>query len=231
MTKRFMFWLVLSFLVGTSAFAQVPNMKARIEQLARDNPNTFACAHTSAPCGHNFVKLVACKLNPEPSEGPWGLNGKRGNPNDLSYDALNFRGVGPGTDRTTGGAVTVIDFIVSAGAPNATVGWNPFTDPVASSGAWVKPSCKGDVPVDSPGPVVPPPAPAPKPYPGDEFFVLRIGAWLVADYTEAGQTLNAGSAVWFSRTIWRHVNEGMAIDESVAQSRKEWRAALGLPPP
>lgn len=226
--RRIAFGWVLSVLVGSSAFAQVPNMQARIAQLARDNPNTFACAHTSAPCGHNFVKLVGCKLNPEPSDGPWGWNGKRGNPNDLSYDALNYRGFGPGTDITNPGVpVTVIDFIVSAGVPGASVGWNPFSDPVASSGAWVKPQCKGDVPVDSPGPVVPP---ASKPYPGDEFFILQVGAWLVHDYTEAGQTLNAGSSVWFSRTIWRYVHEGMTIEQSTAQSRKEWRAALGLPP-
>src|SRR5688572_21297300 len=177
--KRLAFWIVLAFLVGTSAFAQVPSQKARIEQLARDNPNTFACAHTPAPCGHNFVKLVACKLNPEPSEGPWGVNGKRGNPNDLSYDALNYRGVGPGTDRTTGGAVTVIDFIVGAGAPGARVDWNAFDDPVASSGAWVKPSCKGDVWVDSSSAPAPAPKTSPtKHYPGDEFFVLQLGAWL-----------------------------------------------------
>ena len=222
--------LILLLLTAAPALAQVPNQKAFIEQLARDNPNTFACAHTSAPCGHNFVKLVACKLNPEPSLGVWGLNGKRGNARDLSYDALNYRGVGPGTDITNPGVpITVIDFIVGAGAPGARVDWNPFSDPVASSGAWVKPSCKGDVPVDNPGPVIPP-TPATKPYPGDAFFVTHVGAVLVADYTEAGQTLNAGSVVWISRTIWRHVNEGMTIEQSTKQSRKEWRAALGVPP-
>jgi hypothetical protein len=223
--------LVLALLVAAPASAQVPNMKARIEQLARDNPNTFACAHTSAPCGHNFVKLVACKLNPEPSLGPWGLNGKRGKPRDLSYDALNYRGEGPGTDITNPGVpVTVIDFIGGAGGPTAHVNWLVFSDPVASSGAWVKPSCQGDVPVDSPGPVVPQPEPPQqKPYPGDEFFVANLGAILAADYAEAGQTLNAGSVVWISRTIWRYVNEGMTIQQSTTQSRKEWRAALGLP--
>lgn len=219
--------LIGLLLAAAPAFAQVPNQKAFIEQLARDNPNTFQCAHTPAPCGHNFVKLVACKLNPEPSLGPWGLNGKRGNPRDLSYDALNYRGVGVGTDITTGGAVTVIDFIGGAGGPTPTVGWLTWpNDPEASSGAWVKPICKGDVPVDSPGPVAPPAA---KPYPGDEFFVLHVGSWLVHDYAEAGQTLNAGSVVWISRTIWRYVNEGMTIEQSTAESRKQWRAALGLP--
>jgi hypothetical protein len=75
----------------------------------------------------------------------------------------------------------------------------------------------------------PPPPPKP-PYPGDAFFTEQIGRVLESDYTEAGQRLNAGSSVWFSRTIWRHVNEGMSMEQSAAQSRKEWRAALGLNP-
>lgn len=79
-----------------------------------------------------------------------------------------------------------------------------------------------------PAPQAPKP-PSPKPYPGDRVFET-IGAVLEADYHEAGQTLNAGSATWFARTIWRHVNEGMTMEQSTAQSRKEWRAALSLPP-
>lgn len=79
------------------------------------------------------------------------------------------------------------------------------------------------------------PTPAPvspvvKSYPGDRFFIEQIGQVLELDYAEAGQRLNAGSSVWFARTLWRHVNEGMSMDQSVAQSRKEWRAALNLPP-
>lgn len=88
------------------------------------------------------------------------------------------------------------------------------------------PGCKP--PGATPAPV-PVPVPQPKPYPGDQFFIEKIGQILEWDYAEAGQRLNAGSSVWFSRTIWRYVNEGMSIEQSVAQSRKEWRAALGLP--
>ncbi len=85
-----------------------------------------------------------------------------------------------------------------------------------------KPDGSGTAPAPTP--------PASKPYPGDAYFVSAIGVPLEADYALAGQRLNAGSATWFARTIWRHVNEGMTMDASVAQSRKEWRAALGLPP-
>jgi len=74
----------------------------------------------------------------------------------------------------------------------------------------------------------PPAAPAQKPYPGDAFFIEKLGADLAADYAEAKQAMNAGSVVWISRTLWRYLNEGMTIEQSTAQSRKEWRAALGL---
>lgn len=87
------------------------------------------------------------------------------------------------------------------------------------------PGCKSQVPSPKPEPQ----PPAHKPYPGDAFFVEKIGAVLEADYAEAGQTLNAGSATWFARPIWGYVNEGLTIEQAVARARKEWRAALGLP--
>lgn len=216
--------------LAAPAFAQVPNMKATIEQLARDNPNTFACAHTSAPCGHNFVKLVACKLNPQPSEGRFGLNGKRGNPKDLSYDALNYRGVGPGVDKANpaNNPVTVIDFIVGAGAPGARVDWNPFSDPEASSGAWVQPRCKGDVwDPNAVDPTPQPPAPSKPPYPGDQWG-QKLAEVLWADYQEAGQPANTGMGVWFWRTAWDAVE--LTMDVSIKKHRNEWRSLLGLQP-
>lgn len=88
------------------------------------------------------------------------------------------------------------------------------------------PGCKP--PGSTPAPI-PVPVPQPKPYPGDQFFIEKLGQILEWDYAEAGQRLNAGSSVWFARTIWRYVSEGMSIEQSTAQSRKEWRAALGLP--
>jgi hypothetical protein len=87
------------------------------------------------------------------------------------------------------------------------------------------------LPTPQPTPRPPaPPAPARLAYPGDGFFTEKIGVPLESDYREAGQRLDAGSATWFARAIWRHVGDGLTIEQSVAQSRKEWRAALGLPP-
>jgi hypothetical protein len=224
MNKRVAFWLVLSFLIGTSAFAQVPYRLATVQSVADADRVRFKCAHTAAACAHDFIKALACELYK--TDPRFGLNGKRGSLTDISYDALNFKGEGTDTDpdnpENPSGKATVIDVIGGAGGPSPVVAWFAVTDPNSPTKArWIKP-CGSTTPTP-----VPPP-PVVKPYPGDEFFVLNLGVLLEADYAEAGQTLNAGSVVWISRTIWRHVNEGMTIQESTAQSRKEWRAALGL---
>jgi hypothetical protein len=106
----------------------------------------------------------------------------------------------------------------------------PLVDPLTlgrlaeASFAPTVPGCKPQTPKP-----IPTPEPIAKPYPGDAFFVEKVGALLEADYAEAGQSLNAGSATWFARPIWTYVNEGLSIDQAVAKARKEWRAALGLP--
>lgn len=223
MSKRAVFWIVLSLLVGTSAFAQVPYRIAVVQSVADADPVRFRCAHTPAACGHDFIKALACELHK--TDARFGLNGKRGSKTDISYDAINFKGEGADTDPDNpdnpSGRATVIDVIGGAGGPSPVVAWFAVTDPKSPTKArWIQPC--GTTPTPVP--------PATKPYPGDAFFIEKLGQVLEWDYAEAGQRLNAGSSVWFSRTIWRHVHEGMSMDQSVAQSRKEWRAALGLPP-
>jgi hypothetical protein len=124
------------------------------------------------------------------------------------------------------GLSTSVDFIGGAGGPDPKPGWI-VDEPRYSRSDWIDPTTHGGSepkPEPKPEPI---PAPVHKPYPGDGFFI-NIGAQLEADYALAGQRLNAGSAIWIARTIWRTVNEGMSIEASTAQSRKEWRAALGL---
>lgn len=77
---------------------------------------------------------------------------------------------------------------------------------------------------------VPPPPPAHEPYPGDAAFDA-VGVALFADYAQAGNAPDAQMGRWFGRTIfdWLAKNEP-TLDASIAKHRKEWRAALGLPP-
>ena len=75
----------------------------------------------------------------------------------------------------------------------------------------------------------------------DAFFRAEIGTPLQADMTTAGQTLNDGSSVWFSRPIYRILaayarGERPDVAAIVKSVRNEWRAELrkqgatGLPP-
>lgn len=233
--KRYGYWLLVTgfLLLASPAAAQLTDQTAILNAVKAENPAAWACAHTDRPCAWDYIKLVACRLNPT-GFGPWGLNGRRGDPKPekMSWDALNYCGQGPASDPTKacGSPLTIIDVIGGAGGPNPVVIWQEFkTDP--TPGAWIKPTGCSAAPAPTPQPpvVVVPPV-VHKPYPGDAYFADKVGKLLEADYAEAGQTFNAGVAVWFSRTIWRYVNEGMSIEQSTAQTRKELRQALNLPP-
>lgn len=199
----------------------VPNFKHEVERARGDYPQAWKDAHTGSARTEDFIRILAARLHR--FDPKFGLNGKRGNPLDISDDVVIYKGEGIGYDPTNGNApVTVIDVIGGAGAPGATVQWVVFNDTTnpdhLGPSAWVDPIT----------PPAPKPAPAPpKPaYPGDRFFVDSIGKPLEEDYRKVNQTLNAGSASWFARTIWRVVNEGMTPEQSLAISQPQWRKAL-----
>lgn len=137
----------------------VPNCEQIIRDLAAQYPQEWRDAHNPSGGGPHteaFVKRVAWVLY-STVDKRFGLNGKRGNPNDLSDDALNWIGEGPGHDPATGRPVTVIDFIARAGARHddpdernrPAVYWGVIDAP--GPGAWVKPQPVGDaVPVPTP---------------------------------------------------------------------------------
>lgn len=202
----------------------IPNHIQTVERLAAQYPAEWAAAHTGGPQTEAFIRRLASVLHA--IDPRFGLNGKRGNPNDISDDVVCFDGEASGGDydpTRNNVPVTVIDVIGGAGGPNPVATWNHPLKP--SAAAWVKPG-----PVSG-GVVTPvePSKPVKKPYPGDAYFIDAIGTPLELDYMISGQRLNAGAATWFARAIWDHVNEGLTIEASVAKHRAEWRAALGLP--
>lgn len=116
------------------------NMYQTVVECANRWPQAFAVAHTDHPDKHLFIKLVAWELHK--LDERFGLNGKRGNPNDLSMDAINYLGEGIGYDPTRNDRpVTVIDVIGGAGGPNPKPTWQVFNDPTIhrGPGAWVQP--------------------------------------------------------------------------------------------
>ncbi len=189
----------------------VPNYLSQVQQARDRYPEAWRSAHVHGdPKAWDFIRLLARDLHK--IDPRIGLNGKRGNPNDLSMDALNYSGEGPGHDPTNGNApVTVIDVIGSAGSPAAYPTWQVFTN-LPGPGAWVKPSAAAEPPSTS--------------YPGDETFD-QIGAILFADYAEAGRVPDAAVGRWFGRTTFDYL-AGMSIADSIKKHRAEWRAALGI---
>ena len=96
--------------------------------------------------------------------------------------------------------------------------------------------------ISPPLPPLPPLPPKPSAFPsyedlgGDAFFRAMIGVPLQADMLMAGQQLNDGSSVWFSRLTYRLMRaflqaNGQPVDAAgeVRIVRNEWRSLLGLP--
>lgn len=154
-----------------------PNYAAEIRRLKDLHPEAWRDAHTGNAHTADFVRIVAGYLHA--IDPRVGLNGKRGDPKNISDDALNVLDPDDGPGRTPDGRrCWVVDFIVGAGGPNPSVGWNAFSDPVASTGANVKPHAAA---------AATPPAPEPPPTPvlPDRDEMIRAGGWLDGYYRSA----------------------------------------------
>ena len=195
----------------TEEYLMIPNLLSEVEACKREYPEAWQHAHTGSARTEEFIRLLAARCHAISPR--FGLNGKRGNPNDISDDVLNFKGEGPGHDPTNGNTpITVIDVIGAAGSAEAYPTWQVFNN-LPGPGAWVKPSATPQSPSAS--------------YPGDEVFD-RIGVMLFADYALARQSPNPQMGRWFGRTVFDYVSGAMTLDESIAKHRKEWQNALGL---
>lgn len=131
------------------------------------------------------------------------------------------------------GQSQAVDFVGGAGGPNPLPAWQ-VDAPRYSPSDWADPTEHG---FDA-APVPPPVAfiPSYEALGGDQWHRAEIGVPLQADMALAGQSLNDGSSVWFSRTIYDCIvacaQAGSVVDRApiVRQHRNEWRAILGLPP-
>lgn len=131
------------------------------------------------------------------------------------------------------GQSQAVDFIGGAGGPNPQPAWT-VDAPRYSAKDWIDPF-DHRIGEAAPEPM-PPFVPSYGELGDDAFFRTQIGAPLQADMQLAGQSLNDGSSVWFSRTTYEILTEalkaGRMIDAApiVRKYRNQWRAALGLPP-
>jgi hypothetical protein len=142
----------------------IPNYQSHVADAAARYPDAWRHAHTGGPRTEEFIRLLARDLHAiDPNVG---LNGKRGNPDDISDDALAvYTDDGDVTDRT-GRRMVIVDVIVGAGGPNPQPGWASVGGP--SPGAWVQPEA-----VDAPTPT---PQPTPQPIPPSPDYSARLDA-------------------------------------------------------
>lgn len=135
--------------------------------IQRRFPDAWARAHrTSNPAGSEYIRRVAAELRARGWNA--GVNGKRGNVNDLSMDPVTFpvtsRGVRDGSGRYA--QIAIIDLIGSAGGDNANVSWIDVTEETRQKGdigAFVLPDIDNGAPSPQPGPPTPTPTPVPPP--------------------------------------------------------------------
>ena len=133
---------------------KAPNRLVVVEDIARQYPTAFANAHRDGQTRfkrEEFVRRVARRL--WEVDGEFGLNGKRGNENDLSQDAISYR-----NPASAAGGVEIIDIVSNSkddpGKPPRAPAWFDVTQETIDKGEigkWVKPR-----PVDAPDPPPPP---------------------------------------------------------------------------
>jgi len=197
----------------------IPNYEETVRELSLLYPDEFKNAHTGNAHTEDFIRIVAWELYK--LDIRFGLNGKRGNPNDISDDVVNYLGEGVG-HTPEGTACNVIDVIKAAGSPQASVTWQVFSDPQDASGAWVVPTdpFNGEEPIPTP--------PSTPGYAGDDVY-NAISKQLDADYKKAGQILDDRCGCWFGRVDYDIYVTGMTVQASIEKHRPEWLEALGIP--
>lgn len=194
----------------------IPNYKNLVEATKNEQPRAWNHAHIEGdPERWDFVILCARKVYATDSR--FGCNGKRGNPDDLSMDALNW--IGTATDPTD-----VIDIIVGAGGSNPQPGWGVTN----STGAFVNPNSVKTYAEKQP---IPPKIPSYESLGGDAAG-NKIGNYLFHDYNRGGQPPNPGMGTWFNRCTYDAVAGVDGIHDynaAIAKHRPGWCGILGIP--
>lgn len=138
--------------------ALAPNCKLIVAALAAEYPQEFKDCHRPelGPRAWAFIRRVAWVLHSTVDQR-FGLNGKRGNLNDPSMDAVSFR-----NPASAAGGVEVLDVVAAAGGADARPAWSDVTQQTINAGtigAYIQPEpVHGSAPI-----VVTPPVGDPTP--------------------------------------------------------------------
>jgi hypothetical protein len=197
-----------------------PNYLTDVQRVAAENPEAWRNAHTGNAHTEDFIRILAfelCEKDPRV-----GLNGKRGNPADISDDALNVLDPidGPGLT-PEGQQCWVVDVIIGAGGPDPEPNWNAYPDAESSTGAHVVPG--------------PPPVDTSKvyPYPDEPTAGQAYQDRITAAYTEAGRCFPDPDDPTAFRHFMRYGYSSHEMPEPEAADKHiaELRAELGLTQP
>lgn len=208
----------------------IPNLLSEVERAKADFPTEWANAHTGNAHTEDFIRLLAARCHA--INVAFGLNGKRGNPTDLSDDALNFLcQASESTGRTPEGLpCVVIDVIASAGTPSASPAWQVFSKAPDANGAWVKPENGIPVPEPEPPPHVCPPVPPTFDYPDENGAGKAFQSRVKQAYMDAARPFPDPNDQDAFRHFMRYgyscrsMPEPQAADKHIA----ELRAQLGV---
>ena len=245
MTKRIAFWLFLSFLVGTSAFAQTAQSEiSRFVYFYGDEvertgfkPDEHSTRESRIAFLQQTVKRFCSPL----------LAMKRADPSrPISDEVVVFVQLGPEYR-------VFSDFIPNGGSsawrlsdhlegalPIAQPLVNPLTLGRLAEASFVPtvPGCTppGATPSPTPTPpVCPPQKPCPlppvvQPYPDENVFWTAYERQVALVYFEAGLPFPDNSAAfrWFTRAAY-DIRDGMTKEAAAAKHLAALRAAVGLP--
>jgi hypothetical protein len=188
-----------------------------------------------------FARLTAARANPTGSPRGWGALKKTGggfNVEGYADGAIVF-----GNDSSDRSNVLKIVTQIGSSNPNA-IQIGDAVQERRDSDVWASPVPVPDSLVayiaGSATPVPQPPAaftfPSYADLGDDAFYRLHVGVPLAEDVAHAGETLNDGSSVWFSRAVYRVMAAdvkhrlGMGPEPNPAGEvrvvREEWRAVL-----
>jgi hypothetical protein len=126
--RGFFLSVALLVLPATASAQSAPNRFDVVERVASACPGLILQDHA-------FTDAVASLLTAE--DARWGRNGKRGNPNDPSHDAIAFR------NQSSPFGVSIVDIIGAAGSSSASPAWidqTQATIDARTTGVWVAPS-------------------------------------------------------------------------------------------
>lgn len=201
----------------------IPDLVPLIEPLKERFPKAWQKCLAPHDDGE-FNARVASVLYYEEGLLAAGRNGKRGDPQNLSKDIINWRGEGPNPDPVNGWFGTIIDFIAAHESPDADI-TQLYPDP-NGPGAWVKPKTLAQIDEDYGSS-----APISQPYPDERTWWPQVFDVEVAKrYQRAGKVYPDGPSAfrWASRTAY-DIAAGMTKEDSLAKHLKELEQELGLP--